>query len=224
MDFLKKALRSRFGRLLADLDNLFLRGADQYPKDSVKAHSLLVNYQPPKNNYQKPPPVLDSGNGTQDGSELTFAQLGAAVPGSDRAMHVHIQCFTCKSKEHYANMCPVDKDIQLMQLGVDLGPGEDDENGYFTFTSSIGGCMAIPKTWVLLNSQLMISIFCNKNLLTRICPCIKPLIVHTNGSPQISNFVREVPTFGMVWFNDKSLANILLLAEVRKNTMSPWTP
>jgi len=38
MDFLKKAPRSRFGGLLMDLDNLFSRGANQYPKDLEEAH------------------------------------------------------------------------------------------------------------------------------------------------------------------------------------------
>jgi len=44
MDFLKKAPCTRFGALLIKLDNLFSRGADQYPKDIIAAHSLLVNY------------------------------------------------------------------------------------------------------------------------------------------------------------------------------------
>ena len=46
MDFLKKAPKARYGSLLTELDNLFSRGADQYPKDLVEAHALLVNYQP----------------------------------------------------------------------------------------------------------------------------------------------------------------------------------
>ena len=219
MDFLKKAPRGRFGGLLTDLDNLFSRGADQYPKDLAEAHSLLVNYQPPRSGYQKPPPVPDDNDDTPAGSELSFAQLGAVVPGSDGATHAHIQCFACKSKGHYANMCPTDKDVQLLQCGK--SPGTDDD-GDFTFTS-INTNVAIPKTWVLLDSQSTISVFCNRDLLTRIRPCVKPLLVHTNGGHQISNYVGEVRNFGTVWFNEDSLANILSLAEVRKNITSPWT-
>jgi len=212
MDFLKKAPRGRFSGLLTDLDNLFSRGANQYPKDLAEAHSLLVNYQPPRSSYQKLPLVPDDNDDTPVGSELSFTQLGAVVLGSDGATHAHIQCFACKSKGHYANMCPADKDVQLLQLGK--GPDTDDTSD-FTFMS-IDSSMTIPKTWVLLDSQSTISIFCNRNLLTKICPCIKPLLIHTNGGHQISNHVGKVCNFGTVWFNKKSLANILSLAKVRK--------
>jgi len=197
---------------LTDLDNLFSRGVDQYPKDLVEAHSLLVNYQPPRSNYQKPPLVPDDNDDTLVGGELSFAQLGAAVPGFYGTTHAHIQCFACKSKGHYANMCPADKDVQLLQFGKGT---DSDDGGDFTFVS-IASSMTIPQTWVLLDSQSTISVFCNRNLLTKNRPCIKPLLVHTNGGHQISNYVGEVRNFGTVWFNKKSLANILSLAEVRK--------
>ncbi len=68
---------------------------------------------------------------------------------------------------------------------------------------------------MLLDSHLTVSVFCNASLLTHIQPCKVPLVVLTNGGWQTSNHIGEVQNFGTIWYNPKSLANILSLAEVR---------
>jgi hypothetical protein len=75
----------------------------------------------------------------------------------------------------------------------------------------------IPHTWILLDSQSTVSVFKNRNLLTNIRPSARTLRVHTNGGTQTSNQIGTVPNFGDVWYNTKSLANILSMAEVRRN-------
>jgi len=213
MDFLKKAPCSRFGNLLTDLDNLYSRGVDQYPKNLVEAHALLVNYQPPRSHVPKPPPDKTDGI-PGNGSELFFAQLGTPVPGTDGNTHPNIQCFACKNKGHYANMCPKEDEVQFFQSTVndDSTAGQETD---FTFTSVVGSReMTIPKTWVLLDSQSTVSVFCNAKLLQNIRPCTILLVVLTNGGHQVSTQVGEVHNLGTVWYNPQSLANILLLAEV----------
>jgi len=169
MDFLKKAPRSRFGGLLTDLDNLFSRGADQYPQDLVEAHALLVNYQPPHNPVVKPlPEKMDKDKeGKGGGSNLTFTQVATPVAGTDRSLYSHIQCFSCKRKGHYADMCPKGEAVQLFQSD-DHNAEQGTQDTNFTFTS-IGACETpIPWTWVLLDSQSTVSVFCNASLLTQI--------------------------------------------------------
>jgi hypothetical protein len=75
----------------------------------------------------------------------------------------------------------------------------------------------IPSTWILLDSQPTVSVFKNRNLLTNMRPSARTLRVHTNGGTQTSNQIGSVPNFGNVWYNTKSLANILSMAEVRRN-------
>jgi hypothetical protein len=76
----------------------------------------------------------------------------------------------------------------------------------------------IPSTWILLNSQSTVLVFKNRNLLTNIRPSARTLQVHTNGGTQSSNQISSVLSFGNVWYkNTKSLANILSMAEVRRN-------
>jgi len=67
----------------------------------------------------------------------------------------------------------------------------------------------------LLDSQSTVSVFCNASLLTCIWPCKVTLVVLTNGGWQTSNHIGEVQNFGTIWYNPKSLANILSLAEVQ---------
>ncbi len=212
MDFLKKAPRARFGALLIELDNLFSCGVDQYPKDVVAAHSLLVNYQAPKGPITKPPPTKTE-EGDDNDDALTFTQVGSATAGTDGTLHAHITCFSCKSKGHYSNMCPSTDGVQLFQVEQ---PDDADTGVGFTFTSIESKHQTIPTTWVLLDSQSTVSVFCNKFLLTRICRCNTPLKVFTNGGQQISTLIGEVKNFGTVWYNPHSLANILSLAQVRK--------
>jgi len=184
------------GGLLTDLDNLFSHSADhsadQYPKDLVEAHRLLVDYQPPRSHIIKQPPdksKVDPPDLVL--SKLTFMQIGATIPGTDGVLHLHIQCFACKNKGHYSNACPKDKEVWLFQMGTHI-PGRNINVTLpmdFTFTSMGAREVAIPKTWVLLDSQLTISVFCSKDLLTHIRPCTVPLKVLTNGGKQVSHFV-----------------------------------
>ena len=75
----------------------------------------------------------------------------------------------------------------------------------------------IPKHWVLLDSQLTVSVFNNVKYLTNIRTANRQLKVISNGGTQILTQIGDITNFGTVWHNPKSLENILLLAEVRKN-------
>jgi len=89
-----------------------------------------------------------------------FTQIATTTPGTDGALYAHIQCFACKGKGHYADMCPKGNAVQLFQSEV--GGLCDPENlpaCKFTFTSIGTHETLIPKTWVLLNSQSTVSVF-----------------------------------------------------------------
>ena len=97
------------------------------------------------------------------------------------------------------------------------GGAEDFPEYGFTFTNVDREDLAlIPSTWVLLDSQSTVSVFRNACLLTNIRASTNKLKVITNGGTQTSTLVGNVPNFGPVWYNPKSIANILSLAAVRK--------
>ena len=74
----------------------------------------------------------------------------------------------------------------------------------------------INENWVLLNSQSMINIFNNKLLFKSIRQCKKGESVRCfyNGGYQDTNEIGEVPGIGLVYYNPKSLANILSLSQI----------
>jgi len=140
----------------------FSRGADQYPKDlDWVPHTpcqLSINQD-----------ACDKATARQtrwitNGNELTFAQVGTAVPGTDRSMHANIQSFSCKNKGHYVNMCPKDKEVQQFQSAAieDFGDKECSVEANFTFTSVGARGMVIQRPgcywtaiWLCLTSAML---------------------------------------------------------------------
>jgi hypothetical protein len=74
----------------------------------------------------------------------------------------------------------------------------------------------IPDTWILLDSQSMVSVFKNRLLLTNIRAASKVLRVHTNGGIQLNRDIGTVKNFGDVWFDPDSLANTLSMSAVSR--------
>jgi hypothetical protein len=221
MSFLKRADRRRYGTLWVDLENQFSRHNDQYPPDLTEAYSLLVNYKATKSHEAR---VVSTSTDTviSDITGLTFAQTVALVPGTNNITHSHITCHKCHSKGHYACDCPTVTAVQLLQTNedsivpVDTPSIEDAEVYGFTFTGVSTKDGIIPDTWILLDSQSTVSIFKNENFLSNIRKSPRNLKVYTNGGTQMSSLIGDVANFGAVWYNPKSIANILSLAEVRR--------
>jgi hypothetical protein len=91
-----------------------------------------------------------------------------------------------------------------------------EKSDRFLFHQSKTRYDIIPSLRILLDSQSIVSVFKNRLLLSNIRPSASNLHVHTNGGVQISSQMGTVKNFGDVWFNTDSLANILLMAAVRK--------
>ena len=234
MMFLRQSDKHRFEGLNADLANNFSRGVDQYPRDITGAYNLLVNYKPPpgserrqQRNRNAQQQQQQQGNsaartGANDdedaGPAMTFAQNSRTTPGTDGVLHSHITCFECQTMGHYASACPnsgggdaASGDVQLMQLNTSQSTSYTSN---FSFTQRRTAQAHIPNTWVLLDSQSTVSVFNNPLLVRNIRESGNVLEVVTNGGIQKSTQIADIPNFGTVWFNPKSIANILSLAEV----------
>jgi hypothetical protein len=72
------------------------------------------------------------------------------------------------------------------------------------------------KELILLDSNLMALVFCNPKYITNIKKANKVLELGTNGVPMTLDMICDLPLFGTVWFNEKSIANIISLSGITK--------
>ena len=97
----------------------------------------------------------------------------------------------------------------------------DDENYKFAFlqhdvSCSIQDKAAIPKTWILLDSQSTVDVFSNPRLLTNIRDAKKSLTLYCNAGKAIVTKKGDLKGYGTVWFYPEGIANILSLGNVKK--------
>lgn len=97
-----------------------------------------------------------------------------------------------------------------MQVQEDV---EADDASEFTFAQQEDRHSIIPSSWVLLDSQSTVSVFRNVKYLRNIRKRTKRLKVHTNGGTHFSSLIGNT-SFGEVWYNHDSLANILFLTSI----------
>ena len=227
--FLKRADKHRYGILTTDLANLYSRGTDQYPTTITEAYNMLVTYKKPVTQNTRGPPTPAS-NVTRPREptaastllpvteDLSFVQQASPPPIES------IQCYNCQEYGHYKSDCnakPVPRSAAtlLFQQATNIDSDAEDsiDNAVgFSFHQTKHND-AINPSWVLLDSESTVSIFCNKNFLTNVRHCGHTGIrIHTNGGHKDVDMIGDLAGFGEVWYHPKSLANILSLAAVRK--------
>ena len=183
---------------LTHLCNSYLDGLDVYPNTVQEAYNILQR----REEVHGVPPV--------DGDGVAFAQR------SGRDMST-VTCYSCHQVGHYANSpdCPNYKGGDHSSGNDDKAPpGGDGVNALmFSFYQANG---SIPKTWVLLDSQSTVDIFCNPRLLKNIRKTADGMRIHCNAGSRLTNYVGDLPGYGTVWYDPKAIANILSLRRVRE--------
>jgi hypothetical protein len=186
----------------------------------VSVYSLLVNYRTPHHqtrtnrgdntntNVGQPSPNVQQTTTT---NALTFSQTTQGTLGTNGFLHEGVTYYKCNGTGHYARDCP--GETTIVQAATLLQHGFILTQDAFLLTQN---APPIDPSWILLDSQSMISVSRNCELLKNIRPSGRVLRAVTNGGYQDSNLVGDFHKLGEVWFNEESIANILSLAEVRK--------
>jgi hypothetical protein len=234
--FLLGSDRSRFGRLLENLENNFLQGQNNYPATVTAAYSLLTNWkQDPCNLMRAIGPVNDGVSFTNvddggDDGDVTLANDGQAKGGGSNNTNKkkdksHIICKRCGEAGHYDDKCDGERKTSGTNLLMDgVEQGEFDTDDHFQFlqhdtgtTLQVGSDGRVPKTWVLLDNQLTVDVFSNGALLKNIRENKTSMDIYCNAGVTRTNMVGDLPGYGTVWYHPKGIANILSLARVKEH-------
>ena len=126
-----------------------------------------------------------------------------------------VTCNSCQQTGHYANSpeCPNYNASRSGRTQTGEPPGGDGMSTLmFSFYQTNG---EIPKTWVLLDSQSTVDIFCNPDLLQNIRRTSEGMRIHCNAGSRLTNLIGDLPGYGTVWYDPKAIANILSLRQVQ---------
>ena len=182
---------------LAHLRNSYLDGLDVYPNTVQEAYNILQR----REEIHGVPPV--------DGEGVAFAQRG----GRDLST---VTCYSCQQTGHYANSpeCPNYRGGNHSPRKDDNAPpGRDRVNALMFSFYQVNG--SIPTTWVLLDSQSTVDVFCNPQLLINIRRNAEGMRIHCNAGSCLTHLIGDLPGYGTVWYDLKAIANILSLRRVR---------
>jgi len=196
--FLVRADRDRYGKLIKEIENDFLKGHDNYPKTPTEAYNLLVNYR----NYV----TVNKRNISQGGlDQVAFITEGKRQKvdknfkiDKDFLKFPNIKCFKCGQFGHYKSDYPEEKRTSTEDTDAE---GESDvQSALMTMHVTLAIMKSeINPMWILCDNESTVDIFKNKDLITNIRKSENPIkLKGTEGNTIVVDLEGDLLGYGNV--------------------------
>jgi hypothetical protein len=202
---LVRADRGRYGKLIEEVENDFLKGHDDYPKTPTEAYNLLVNYW----NYM----TVNNRNFNQGLDQVAFVTEGKRQrTDGDTIKFPHIKGFKCGQFGHYKSDCPGKQNQKSGELAVTLTTLQ---------VTLVVIKEQIDPMWILCDSESTVDIFKNGKMLTDIGKTRNPIRIKGIDGNIIE--VKEEGTllgYGRVYYHPQVAANMMSFFNMAKRFQS----
>ena len=227
--FLMGGNPQQYGQLILGLQNQFLMKNDQFPKTLTEAYNLMSNYLVDPQKY-----AIDATASSKELKNSVYSLRLSFLQGPFEPLHDTdaFEPLQDVSEESQSFASSSDSDTDGSDNDDDIKSTDESgdsfgmcftargivTNGDYDYSQLKNKLSTLKPTWILLDTQSSCDIFHNKDFLSNIHD--KPdggLVLKSNGNGDIRTCqVGTLKGYGQVWFHEKSLANILSFANVRR--------
>jgi hypothetical protein len=194
---LVRADRGRYGKLIEEVENAYLKGNNDYPTTPTESYNLLVNYKTYSSNKR----TISQGGLEQ----VAFVTEGKKLKTGKE--FPHIKCFKCGKFGHYKSDCAEsDNGKEVSQEVCHV----IQATSLMTQAKSVNGRQGIDPMWFLCDNESTVDIIKNKAMVTNIRTTNNPVeITGIGGMPVRVYQVGVLLGYGTVYYHPVVTTNII---------------
>ena len=236
--FIMNADPTRYLSLQRRLQNSYLIGNNENPKTLAMAQTLLSEYREPRNEpsaVKSNDGVAFLNNGSGDGDDVDDGDDGVTLVNNGgqkgKKQRNGKSSYSDAVKGNHGTKQSDNKTADDADKDGKESKSSEQVNPYSSTTTStvnlnLGASTgqlfnvssgSIPSTWILLDNQSTVDIFCESSLLDNIHESNHTMKVHCNAGELTTNMMGTFRNYGTVWYSAHGIANIISFANARKN-------